>query len=58
VLAGLEMPLTPEQYAFCLEANQSSTEASMLTLTLLYATAGIFFIFSAIGLRKDLVGQN
>lgn len=58
VLAGLEMPLTPEQYAFCLEANQSSTEASMLTLTLLYAAAGIFFIFSAIGLRKDLVGQD
>ncbi|MAI90197.1 MFS transporter [Ponticaulis sp.] len=58
VLAGISTPLSLEQYAFCLEANQSSTSASMLTLTVMYAFAGIFFALSAMGLKRDMVGQS
>ena len=58
VLAGLDAPLTLEQYQFCLEANQSSTSASMLTITVMYAVAAIFFVFSAMSLSKDLIGQR
>lgn len=54
VLAGLAQPIDDAQFAFCREHNQSSTRMSMLFLTVLYALAGIFFIFSARGLKRDM----
>lgn len=57
VLAGLKAPLSPDQYAFCLTANQSSTSASMLTLTVLYLVAALFFVLCAFPLKRELAGQ-
>lgn len=58
ILATLDAPLALEQYEFCLVANQSSTSSSMLTITVMYAAAALFFVFSAMSLKKDLVGQS
>lgn len=54
VLAGLASPIDRAQFEFCKEHNQSSTRMSMLFLTVLYALAGIFFAFSARGLKRDM----
>lgn len=54
VLADLERPVTEEQFVFCEEHNQSSTRISMLFLTVLYAVAGVFFLFSAMRLKRDM----
>ncbi|MAP96261.1 MAG: MFS transporter [Ponticaulis sp.] len=54
VLSDLTRPVTEEQFVFCQEHNQSSTRMSMLFLTVLYALAGIFFFFSARGLKRDM----
>jgi MFS family permease len=54
VLAGLPQPLTAGQYAFCLEANASSTQFSMLLITSLYVLAALAFAASARRLRHDL----
>ena len=54
VLANLERPVTEEQFVFCEEHNQSSTRISMLFLTVLYAVAGVFFLFSAMRLKRDM----
>ncbi len=57
MLQGLAQPMTPEQYDFCLVANQSSTQASMLTITLMYGIAGVFFAVCALRLKQDLVAK-
>ncbi len=54
VLAGLPQPLTAGQYAFCLEANASSTQFSMLLIVSLYVLAALAFAASARRLRHDL----
>ena len=58
VLANLTVPIDMSQYQFCLLANQSSTSASMITITLMYASAAVLFVFSAFSLKKDMVGQS
>jgi len=40
------------------DANQSSTQTSMLIVTCIYLVAGLFFVFSATGLKKDLAAQS
>lgn len=57
VLAQMTAPVSPEQYAFCLEANASSTEASMLTIAAMYAIGGVFFILCTRTLKNDLVAK-
>lgn len=57
ILAGLERPLTPAQYDFCVVANQTSTEASMLATSTIYALAGVFFLICACYYRRDLVAR-
>jgi predicted MFS family arabinose efflux permease len=54
VLAGLSQPLDAGQYAFCLEANASSTQFSMLLITSLYVLAALAFVASARRLRPEL----
>jgi predicted MFS family arabinose efflux permease len=54
VLATLPQPLTVRQYEFCLEANASSTQYSMLIITSLYVLAALAFAASARRLRHDL----
>jgi hypothetical protein len=56
-LAALERPLTEAHFAFCNIANASSTEASMLTISSIYALAGLFFLICARFYRKDLVAR-
>ena len=58
VLSNMETPMTDDQFAFCKEHNQSSTRMSMLALTILYALSGIFFIFSARGLKRDMPSSD
>ncbi len=55
--ADVTMPegITDEVSLFCLEANASSTEFSMVTIALLYLVAGGFFVLCARRLRQDLV---
>lgn len=55
VLAAMSQPMTPDQYGFCLAANAASTQASMLLISSLYVLAGLAFVASARGLRRDLV---
>lgn len=54
VLAALPQPVTDAQYAFCLEANASSTQFSMLLITSLYVLAALAFAASARRLHHDL----
>jgi MFS family permease len=53
LLAGLPQPLSPAQYGFCLEANASSTQLSMLLITSLYLLAALAFAASARRLRHE-----
>ncbi len=53
-LAALPQPLTSGQYGFCLDANASSTQFSMLLITSLYVLAALAFVASARRLRHDL----
>lgn len=55
VLATMSSPMTADQYAFCLSANASSTQASMLIICAIYALAAIAFIVCARRLRRDLL---
>lgn len=55
MLAALPSNVTEDIYAFCLDANASSTETSMTTITLLYFAAAVCFVFCARQLKKDLV---
>ncbi|MBM4219003.1 MAG: MFS transporter [Gammaproteobacteria bacterium] len=54
LLAELPQPITAVQYGFCLEANASSTQFSMLLITSLYVLAALAFVASARRLRHDL----
>lgn len=55
VLAALSGPMTPDQYGFCLVANASSTQASMLLICGIYALAALAFVACARRLRHDLL---
>lgn len=54
LLAELPQPITAVQYGFCLEANASSTQVSMLLITSLYVLAALAFVACARRLRHDL----
>jgi hypothetical protein len=47
--------MTPDQYGFCLVANASSTQASMLLICGIYALAALAFVACARRLRHDLL---
>lgn len=53
-LAAMTQPMTVDQYAFCLAANASSTQFSMLLICAIYALAALAFIACARRLRHDL----
>jgi len=57
LLGGLSRPLTDAQFEFCNVANASSTQASMLTIGMIYALAGVFFLICARYYKKDLVAR-
>ncbi|WP_031554027.1 spinster family MFS transporter [Parvularcula oceani] len=57
MLSTLPGQVSEAQYRFCLEANASSTEASMVTIACFYVIASAFFVWCATRLKKDLVAQ-
>ena len=55
ILSGLSRPITEAQYEFCLAANASSAEASMIAITLIYLASATFFVLCARRLADDLI---
>jgi hypothetical protein len=53
-LAALKRPISEAQFTFCNVANQDSTQASMLTITVIYALGAVFFLVCSLRLKKDL----
>lgn len=55
LLAGIPPEVIAIAPEFCLQANASSTEYSMLTIATFYIAAAVFFVFCARQLKNDLV---
>lgn len=55
-LTTMKTPINMSQYEFCLSANASSTQMSMLTISCIYVAGAIAFLMCARTLKNDLVG--
>jgi MFS family permease len=57
VLAGLRVPMSEAQHAFCAVANSQATETSMLVISSIYALGGLCFLMCMRTLKRDLIAK-